>query len=109
MRLRNSLSRRKVQPQHTDHWQDKKGVDEFHPASPMIDRLMSLLDEPVAVQQESIVPIIIQREESKAIDHQQQQQDRCNRDEHRVLTPDEINDIVDSLLSLLNKPVHRIL
>ena len=186
---RNSLSRRKVQPQHMDHWQHKKGVDEFYPPSPtcvgsmisvpscrrhstegfpslplfdgtdedsselcdgavssgrsnslpnlkhsqhqlvkvekkenqpriehrkltvdeMIDRLLSLLDEPVAVQQESIVPTMIQQEESKAIDHQQQQQDRCNRDEHRVLTPDEINDIVDSLLSLLNKPVHRIL
>ena len=182
---RNSLSRRKVQPQHTDHWQDEKGVDEFHPPSPtcvgdvpscrrhstegfpslpifdgtdhdlsdlfdcsvssgrsyaqpslknsqqqlakiekkenqpriehrkltvdeMIDRLLSLLDEPVAVQQESIIPIMIQQEESKAIDHQQQQQDRCNRDEHRVLTPDEINEIVDSLLSLLNKPVHHI-
>ena len=31
---RNSLSRRKVQPQHADHWQDKKGVNEFHPPSP---------------------------------------------------------------------------
>lgn len=73
----------------------------------MIDRLLSLLDEPITGQQEPI-PIMIQRTESKAIDHQQQQQDRCNRDEHRVLTPDEINEIIDSLLSLLDKPVHRI-